>query len=91
MAAQQKIRAADAQAMDPEERRAAQEDRANAIAQQFAGPTPSRNLVRSLLSLVEADEKPDPPEPRNTGPSPGARRVLKRKNPAVAVPEDALW
>ena len=92
IAARQRTRAADAQALGHDERRIEQERRAMAIAGALAGAEPPRGLVRALLSLVEADEKPDPPEAKRSGPAPGARRVLQRKKKAMAAVEQAtLW
>jgi hypothetical protein len=85
--ARRKIRAADAQALGYDERRQAQQERAAVIAHQLAGKNPSRSLVRGLLELVEADEKPDPPVVRSSGRAHGSRRVLKPKK----VVQESLW
>lgn len=90
ISARQKIRAADAQSLGYDERRVEQERRALDVASELAGANPPRGLVRALLALVEADEKPDPPQPKSSGPAPGARRVLKRKKPALTA-QDSLW
>lgn len=87
MEARRKVRAADAQSLSCDERRQAQEERALVIAEQLAGKNPSRSLVRGLLELVEADEKPDPPVVRSSGRAHGSRRVLKPKK----VVQEALW
>ena len=91
MEARRKVRAADAQALGYDERRAAQEGRAATVARQLAGGEPPRGLIRALLALVEADEKPDPPETKSSGPAPGARQVLKCKKAAPAVAQEVLW
>ncbi len=91
MAARQRVRAADAQCLGYDERRAAQEKRAAEVARQLAGEDPPRGLVRALLALVEADERPDPPKPQSAGPAPGARQVLKRKKAAPAAVQEVLW
>ncbi len=85
--ARRRIRAADAQALGYDERRRAQQERAVVIARQLAGKNPSRSLVRGLLELVEADEKPDPPVVRSSGRAHGSRRVLKPKKTV----QEALW
>lgn len=92
MSLRQKIRASEAESLDRDLRRALQLERAYAVARSLCGKTtPPRGLVATMLALVEADERPAPPEQSSGGPAGGARQVLKPKKKPEPAAQETLW